>query len=127
MPEIRRLYEKFAPQGVDFRLIYPDGGPAAVREHLQEYRLPGDALLDPQHAWTRRCGVAATPTAVVLLSDRQSMVYRGRIDDRNVDFGVTQPQAATHDLEQALESATAGNISALIETPVVGCPIVEPQ
>ena len=36
------------------------------------------------------------------------MAYRGRVDDRYVDFGVDRPAPTTRDLDQALTNLLAG-------------------
>ena len=126
-PEYRRLSEKFASRGVVFRLIYPDSEDAAadIRKHLTEFQLPCEAFRDPQHAWVRRCGIDTTPEAAVFLGDRQTMVYRGRIDDRFVDFGVSRPEPTTRDLEQAIDGVLARRSTTLVTTRSVGCPVVD--
>lgn len=126
-PEIRRLCEKFASQGVVFRLIYPEAEDtsAAVRENLTAFNLPCEAFRDPPHALVHRCGIHTTPEAVVFLDDRQTMVYRGRIDDRFVDFGVSRAKPTTHDLEQAIQGALAHTSTALVTTRAIGCAVVD--
>ena len=127
VPEYRRLYEKFAGRGVVFRLIYPEPDETAddIRKHQTEFQLPCEAFRDPQHALVHRCRIDTTPEAAVFLGDRQTMVYRGRIDDRFVAFGVSRPEATTHDLEQAIEGALAGRSTKLVTTRAIGCPVVD--
>src|SRR5436189_3462515 len=49
-PEVRRLHDKFAAQGVEFSLVYPNPMEpvAAIRRHLQDYSYPMRALRDPR-------------------------------------------------------------------------------
>ncbi|HEX3999118.1 MAG TPA: redoxin domain-containing protein [Pirellulales bacterium] len=126
-PEYRRLWEKFHGQGVVFRLVYPDAGDTAkaVRDNLTAFDLPLEAVRDPHHALVHRCGIHTTPEAAVFLGDRQSMVYRGRIDDRFVDFGVARREATTHDLEQAIQTAIDHKSNGLVTTRAVGCTIAD--
>jgi hypothetical protein len=122
-PEIARLAGEFAGRSVEFFLVYPlDGdGPPAIREHLRAYSLPLTALRDPAHALVRAAGVATTPEVAVFHAGRR--VYRGRIDDRQVDFGVTRPQPTRRDLESALTEVLAGRPVSVPETDPVGCSI----
>jgi len=126
-PEVRRLHEEFASRGVAFRLVFPDAGDTgpAIRKHLAAFQWPGDAVGDPQHALAHSLEVRTTPEAVVLLGDGLTQVYRGRIDDRYVDFGVARPQPTSHDLEEAIESALTGRSVVPATTPAIGCPIVD--
>ena len=126
-PELRRLHDKFASQNVAFRLVFTEPGDLGppIRAHLADYKLPGEALRDPEHRWAHRCGVKTTPEAAVFLADRATLLYRGRIDDRYVDFGLTRPEPTTHDLEDAIAAALAGRTVTPATTVAVGCPIVD--
>ena len=50
-PEIRRLYERYHPQGANFYLIYvdPREQPETIGKHLREYEYPCQGLRDPEH------------------------------------------------------------------------------
>jgi len=99
-PEIRRLAAKYGKQGPSFWLVYPDGTESIqeIRKHLVDFQLPIAALRDPKHVLAKLAGVRVTPEAAVFLTDG-TQVYRGRIDDRFVDFGKQRPEATQHDLE----------------------------
>ena len=121
-PEVRRLYEEFAPRGVGFWLVYPDPkeAPAAIRQHLKEYEYPFGALRDPSHSLVTLTGAKVTPEAAVFV-DGGKMVYHGRIDDLYVDFGKARRAPTTHDLEQVLEAILAGKPVHEASAPAVGC------
>jgi hypothetical protein len=77
-------------------------------------------LLDPRFDLTRQLGAAMTPEAFVF--DRQGKLqYRGRIDDRYVDFGKARPQAAREDLREAIEDLQAGRKVKVSRRRGVGC------
>lgn len=123
-PELRRLYERFAPQGVTFRLVYPtvEEPPATIREHLREYRLPIAALRDPGHALVARAKVTVTPESAVFTRGGE-LAYHGRIDDRQVDFGEARLEPTRRDLEAAIEAVLAGKTPIDAEGPAIGCAI----
>jgi hypothetical protein len=52
-------------------------------------------------------------------------VYRGRIDDRHVDFGRSRPEATTHDLDHALDELLDGHPVSNPRTRAIGCYIGE--
>lgn len=122
-PEVRRLYEAFAPRGVAFWLVYPDRdtSPAAAREHARAYGYPFPAVRDPEHALVRASGATVTPEAAVFARGR--LVYRGRIDDRFVDFGRERATPTRRDLHDALEAVLAGRAIATTATEAIGCSI----
>jgi hypothetical protein len=111
-PDIRQLYESFHPRGVDFYLVYvdPKEEPEAIRAHLKQYEYPCPGLRDPGHKLVAETGATVTPEA-----------YRGRIDDRNADFGKTGSVAVKHDLADAIEATLAEQPVAEPVTKAVGC------
>src|SRR5262249_32656690 len=126
-PEVRRIAERFAPQGVVFRLVYPSPADdaAAIREHMKAFSYEGatDALRDPKLALVKFSGATITPGAVVDAGGR--IVYRGRIDDRYVDLGLERPAPTTHDLADAVATIVAGKPVQQATTQAVGCFIAD--
>ncbi len=122
-PAISRIAERFAARGAELYVVYPGDGEsvAAVRAHVAEHKLPGRVVLDPGHALVERTGVSVTPEAVVFA--KGELVYRGRVDDRQVDLGVARPEATTHDLESALEAVLEGRPAPVKTTIAIGCSI----
>jgi peroxiredoxin len=135
-PEIRRIYDEFASRGVVFWLVYvdPSQSPEAIRDHLKEYDYHLAALRDREHSLVKITGAKVTPEVAVFAPaarnlqpstgddlSGQVLVYRGRIDDRYVDFSKMRPEATTHDLERVLQEILGGKHLALEITQAVGC------
>ena len=125
-PELRRIHDRFAREA-RFWLVYADPAetPEAVRRHAEAFGYGFAALRDPHHDLVRLAGARVTPEAAVFVAgaDGPRLVYRGRIDDRNVDFGRTRPAPTTHDLEDVLRAIASGTAGTLRTTPAVGCAI----
>lgn len=121
-PEVQRLQEKFGR--VRFWLVYPNTSESdeAVARHIQEYRHTASALRDPEHKLVRLARARVTPEAA-LFSASGELLYHGRIDDRDVDFGKQRPEPARRDFEAALEAVLKGEKPAAASTKAVGCPI----
>ena len=122
-PEVKRIYGRFAGPSMQFILVYPDRDLTAdAREkHRTEYGYPMAAVGDPKHELVRKTGVRVTPEAAVFAGSQ--LVYRGRIDDRYVDFGQSRPAASKHDLADVLAAIKAGKIPPFWETKAIGCAI----
>ncbi|MDH4065057.1 MAG: redoxin domain-containing protein [Acidobacteriota bacterium] len=121
-PEVARLDEGFRDRGVAFWLVYPVPGdtPEKIREHTRVFGYGLPVARDTGFALVRRTGVTVTPE-VAVIDASGTMVYRGRIDDRYVDFGLDRPAPTTHDLEAALTSLLAGHPIEPKTTRAVGC------
>jgi thiol-disulfide isomerase/thioredoxin len=122
-PEIQHLYKTYEPQGVDFRLVYPerDLAVAAIAKHRLEYGYSIPALPDANHRYVARAKIRATPEAAVFVHGE--LVYRGRIDDRYIDFGKFRSDASKHDLDEVLAAVVAGKAMRFRETKAIGCAI----
>src|SRR5262245_57939317 len=57
-PEVRRMHDRLASQGVRFWLVYPNPmeTPAAIRKHLEAFGYPADAVRDPFQDLAKRAG-----------------------------------------------------------------------
>lgn len=121
-PELVRLHRAYSSQGVRFYLVYVDPTQAAqsVREHRDTYFPPFEALVDPKHELTTLTGAEITPEAAVFDS-AGTLLYRGRIDDRYVDFGKSRPQPTRRDLAVALDETLAGHPVTVPRTKAIGC------
>ena len=121
-PEIRGLFEKLHPQGVEFYLVYvdPNEKPEAIREHLRQYEYPCTGLRDPEHSLVAQTGATVTPEAVVFDGDWR-IAYRGRINDEYVEVGKSRTSSIRHDLQEAIEATLAGRPVAEPVTRAVGC------
>ena len=124
-PELRRLQDRFAREGVAFWLVYPDPSetPGVIRRHQRDFGLGFHALRDPQHELVKATQATVTPETAVFVGSAAGprMVYRGRIDDRYVDFGRARPAPTTRDLREVLQALAAGQALTPRTTPAVGC------
>ena len=120
-PAVRRLFERFGDD-VRFWLVYADGSRTVeeMRRHREDFGYPFAALRDPDLELVRLTGATVTPEAAVYDASGR-LVYRGRIDDRFVDFGVTRAAPTTHDLENVLERIAVGETVGFSTTRAVGC------
>jgi peroxiredoxin len=121
-PEIERLAAQYATEGMVFWLVYPDASTSVkdIEQHRTDYHLTLQALRDPQHALVKLSNVNVTPEAAVFLPDGREL-YRGRIDDRYVDFGKERPAPTTHDLDVVLKSVMGGKPITDSVTRAIGC------
>ncbi len=121
-PEVNRIVAAYEPRGVAFYLVYADPGlePAAAKRHAAEYGYRCPAFTDPGHRLVKRAGATITPEAVVLSPDGK-LLYRGRIDDRYVDFGRKRPEPTVRDLRRSLDAILAGKPVPQRTTKAVGC------
>jgi thiol-disulfide isomerase/thioredoxin len=123
-PVLARLYREYSGRGVLFLSVYSDPADSAgaVQKHDAEYQIPFSALLDPGHTLAVETGARSTPEAVVL-SPAGQVLYRGRVDDRFVDFGKTRYRPAHEDLREALDQVLSGQPVKNPATKVLGCAI----
>jgi hypothetical protein len=124
-PEVQRLAARFAGQ-FQFKLVYPvpSDTEAMIREHVKKFGYTVAWARDPGQALVKRTGVTVTPEVAVAAADGR-LLYRGRIDDRYIDFGKDRLQPTVRDLERTLEAIVAGQPVPVAETRAVGCILSE--
>jgi hypothetical protein len=125
-PEVRRIHAEFGPRGVSFYLVYADGDRTVeeVREHARAFGYAMPVLLDFEHELVERSGATIVPEAAVF-TPQGELAYRGRIDDRYVDFGKLRARPTVRDLCEALEAVLAGRRPAEPWGEAIGCSIPE--
>ena len=119
-PEIQRLASKFGSQA-RFVLVYPvpSDTPQLIREHKKKFAHTIEHFRDIDQQLVKKTGVSVTPEVAILNGDQ--LLYRGRIDDRYIDFGKDRVTPTQRDLENALTAIAAGKPVAVKETRAVGC------
>jgi hypothetical protein len=124
--QVRRLYERFHPRGVEFWMVYvdPRETPDTIRKHLSEYGYPCPGYRDESHTLVTWTKATVTPEAVVFDSNA-NIVYRGRIDDRFTALGTARDTPTTHDLADAITATLDGKPVATPATEAVGCNIAD--
>lgn len=123
-PILARMFREYSARGVAFFNVYSDPSESAdsVRKHDAEYLVPFPALLDAHQSLARQTGARSTPEAVILGPDGQEL-YRGRVDDRFVEFGKTRFRPTQNDLDESLNAILQGKPVPHPVTRVLGCAI----
>lgn len=123
-PVLARLYREYSPRGIAFFNVYsdPQETAATVHKHDADFQVPFAALLDPHQTLARETGARSTPEVVILGADGKQL-YRGRVDDRFVDWGKTRYQPTENDLAEALDAILQGKAVPHPVTRVLGCAI----
>ena len=119
-PEMARLAAEFTPRGMSFYGVYHTETAAEIIAHRKDYSLPFPGLLDPKLQLARLAGATRVPEAAVLSASGE-LLYRGRIDDRAVEPGITKPVPHQHDLRRALEAVRDGKAPEPKFTNAIGC------
>jgi hypothetical protein len=122
-PEIRRICDKYGPNGTNCFLVYADPSLSrdAIRKHTRDYhesRYP--AILDADYHLVDAAGATVSSETAVFSSEGR-LEYRGRIDDFNAALGVPRQKATQHDLRDALDAMIAGRSVPNPRTETVGC------
>ena len=124
-PEVRRIYARFKDRDVRFFLVYPDRDetPQTIAQHRADFRYPFDSIRDPKHVLVAKSHAQVTPEAAIFVPNGKSwqLVYHGRIDDRNADFGKSRPEPNVRDLNDTLTAVLAGKPAPRTEAKAVGC------
>ena len=121
--EMRMLEDEFSTTPVEFVGVFPNASTQVdqVVAFGQTYSLEMPLTVDTAN-WAGKLGARWTPEAFVL-DDRDSVVYRGRLNDRYFAPGRRRNRARNRDLRQALLELLDGRAVSTPITDAVGCPI----
>jgi len=125
---LSKLDARYRDQGVQFVGVNALTGEDVDRvgRHAKEYRISFPVLKDADQALANALGARVTPEAFVLDAGRV-VRYQGRIDDSYASRTKKRSQAASRDLEAALDAVIAGKPVAVRLTEALGCPITRTQ
>ena len=129
LPELERQEQRAVASGIEFALVFVDAAESsdAIEEHLRSFNYAGRVIRDDRHTLVRLAGAKTTPEAVAFVDEHgvPRLVYRGRIDNRYVDFGRMRPSATDHDLADVIEALAAGRRLTFRTTEAIGCVIAD--
>lgn len=120
-PSIQQISQRYADMA-KFWLVYPDKTETAteIRKSVNDFGYHIPVLRDPEHTLVKLAHVQITPEVAVFDRSRR-LIYDGRIDDWFIDLGRARPAPTSHELEQAIRTAAAGQTVARSEIRGVGC------
>lgn len=121
--DLRQLEADYAGDDVEFVGVFPNTSTTAaqIQSFKDTYSLSMTMMQDTA-GLAETLGAKWTPE-VFVLDDRDSVVYRGRINDRYFAPGKRKPKTKRRDLDAALRDCLAGRPVADPVTDAVGCPI----
>ena len=128
-PELRRLHQKYEPEGIAFVMLHATAGmePERIREHVKDYKIEIPVGIDSHQAIAKALQAATIPEAFVLSADGETIRYRGRIDNLYEAFGKKRPRPTSHELRDALHAIVTGQEVPIASTDPVGCRLrIEP-
>lgn len=125
-PQINTIVDQYSTRSIAFYLVHVDGdvSSAAARSHALDFGFHCPVLLDRHHDLVNLAGARVTPEAAVF-DDAGNLAYRGRIDDRYMDFGKKRLEPTQRDLCDAVDALLSGRPVINSRTKAVGCPIPE--
>ncbi len=120
-PTLVKLSKKFESKGVQFIGVNPNRIDSIkdIADHQKKFEIPFPILKDSVNKVSDLLGARRTPE-VVVLDDKRTIRYRGRIDDQ-FDYNSRRNQPTKNDLDDAIEAVLNGKPVAVAETEVRGC------
>jgi len=120
-PVLNALYDKYSALGISFWLIYVDPHQSRdqVRHYAAGYGYRARVAIDPRHLLVHTSGARVTPEAVVFV--HHVLVYRGRIDNRYPELGLSLPRPTRSDLNLTLSAIVSHHPVPEKTTRAIGC------
>jgi len=124
VPELNRIAQAYSARGATFYAVQGDATIAdeEVRRHVKEFGYTFPYLFDPDESLAAYTGATTTPEAAVL-SPTGEVLYLGRIDNRQEDFGKQRVRVTEFDLRDTLDAVLSGKSVPHPRTKTIGCAI----
>lgn len=121
-PEIKRICADYERERIAFFLVYADPSIPLkeTQKHTKEFGYRCPTIRDAKHTLVKKTKASVTPEAVIL-SPEDKLLYRGRIDDRYLDFGKKRTHPTTRDLRDALDAIVRDKPVPNPATKAIGC------
>ncbi len=121
--DLRQLEAEFSGDSIEFLGVFPN---ASTRQDQMDvfqdtYGLEMAFVKDDQ-GWVNQLDARWTPEAFVL-DQNDSILYRGRINDRYFAPGRRRNKTRNRDLRDAISDALLGNAVRVPLTEAIGCPL----
>ena len=123
IPKLNRLAAYYRQRGVEFYSILssPETDEHEARLHQQKFQVSFPVILDTDLKIADRVSAEVTPEAIVFSRFGKSPMYRGAIDNQNVDYGKRAPTSSSNYLEDALNAMIQGEAVEVQKTTSIGC------
>ena len=121
--DLRQLEAEFENAPVEFLGVFPNAstGQDQIEVFQETYGLEMPLVMDDE-GWAKQLDARWTPEAFVL-DAQDSILYRGRINDRYFAPGRRRNRTRNRDLRNAISDALNGEVVRVPLTDAVGCPI----
>ena len=121
--DLRQLEAEFENAPVEFLGVFPNAstGQDQIEVFRETYGLEMPFVMDDE-GWVKQLDARWTPE-VFVLDAQDSILYRGRINDRYFAPGRRRNKTRNRDLRNAITDALNGEVVHVPLTDAVGCPI----
>lgn len=121
---MNELFHKFGKE-VKFIGYFPNfsSKPEKIEAFKKSYNIEFDLKSDYYKIQSKKWNAKVTPEVILFDSKNESIVYRGRIDNKFFKLGKRRNVVTTNELEDALKMAIKGKLPQIRETEAIGCHI----
>lgn len=119
---LNELQQKFAASNIRFYGLVPDKSfsDATVNAFAKQYKITMPLLRDSEQKVTRYTGATITPE-VVVLNEKGTTVYQGRIDNWAYELGKKRRVITERELLDVLTAISNGKQIKVKKTKAIGC------
>ena len=122
--EITRLQKKYAKNGVEINLVFPNDGKKSINKKIKEfyatYALTSKCINDRKFKLTKKYNATVTPEAF-LVAANGTILYHGAIDNWYYQLGKNRIEITAHYLEDAILEALQEKTISIPYTDPIGC------
>lgn len=122
-PELNKLHAEYSNDSIEFIGLFPNfsSKPAQIDAFQETYSISFPLKTDYYKQKTKEFGVRVTPEVVIFDNIKQSVLYKGRIDNSYFKVGRRRTVINKFELRNALNAIQEGTEIEITETEAIGC------
>ena len=120
---LKALHKEYGNENVQFKGIFPNQSTEekGMRAFKEKYGLAFPMVFDKDQVLTQRLDAKITPEVIVVNTESQTIIYKGRIDNAYYRVGKRRQVTTTNELKDVLEGAKNGKTLTYKTEPAIGC------
>lgn len=120
---LKELHQTYGNEHIQFKGVFPNQSTkeADMLAFQEKYNLDFPMVFDKDQALTQQLGATITPEVIVVHSQSQEIIYKGRIDNAYFRVGKRRQITTSHELKEVLEANKVGKLVGAKAQPAIGC------
>lgn len=120
---LKELHQTYGNENIQFKGVFPNQSTkeADMLAFQEKYNLDFPMVFDKDQVLTQQLGATITPEVIVVNTQSQEIIYKGRIDNAYFRVGKRRQVTTSQELKEVLKANKTGKLLGIKAQPAIGC------